>query len=46
MPVDVRLHGLSPHEIVQRLTPEELAEGLSEEQAARLKELLERRQGM
>jgi hypothetical protein len=45
MPVDVRLHGLSPHEIVQRLTPEELAEGLSEEQAARLRELLERRQG-
>ena len=45
MPVENRLRGLPADEVLRRFTPEELAEGLSEEQAARLRELLERRQG-
>lgn len=44
MPVDVRLQGLSAAEVVQRFTPEELADGLTSEQAAALRDLLERRQ--
>jgi hypothetical protein len=39
------LRGLSPEEVLRRFTAEELAAGLSEEQAARLRELLARRQG-
>jgi len=38
-----RVRGLAPDEVLRRFTPEELAAGLSEEQAARLRELLERR---
>jgi hypothetical protein len=45
MPVENRLRGLPADEVLRRFTPEELAEGLSEEQAARLRELLDRRQG-
>ena len=45
MPVEKRLRGLSPEEVLRRYTPEELASGLSEEQAARLRELLEPKQG-
>jgi hypothetical protein len=44
IPVENRLRGLSPEEVLQRYTPEELANGLTEEQAKRLRELLERRQ--
>jgi hypothetical protein len=44
MPVENRLRGLAADEVVRRFTPEELADGLSDEQAARLRELLERRQ--
>jgi hypothetical protein len=44
IPVEKRLEGLTPDEVLRRFTPEELAAGLSEEQAARLRELLERRQ--
>jgi hypothetical protein len=40
-----RLRGLSPEEVLRRFTPEQVAGGLSDEQAARLRELLERRQG-
>ncbi len=32
-------------EVLRRFTPEQVAGGLSDEQAARLRELLERRQG-
>ena len=42
LPPEERLRGLSPEEVLRRFTPEELAAGLSEEQAARLRELLER----
>jgi hypothetical protein len=45
MPVETRLRGVPPEERLRGLTPEELAEGLNAEQAARLRELLERRQG-
>jgi hypothetical protein len=45
IPVEKRLRGLSPEEVLQRFTPEQVAGGLSDEQAARLRELLERRQG-
>jgi hypothetical protein len=45
LPAEDRLRGLSPEEVLRRYTPEELAGGLSEEQAARLRELLERKQG-
>jgi hypothetical protein len=38
------LRRFTPEEVLRRFTPEELAAGLSEEQAARLRELLERRQ--
>ena len=44
IPVEKRLRGLSPEEILRRFTPEELADGLSKEQAARLRELLDRRE--
>jgi hypothetical protein len=40
-----RIQGLSPEDVLRRFTAEELAAGLSEEQAARLRELLERREG-
>jgi hypothetical protein len=45
LPPEDRMRGLSPGDRVRGLTPEELAGGLSEEQAARLRELLERKQG-
>jgi hypothetical protein len=45
LPAEDRLRGLSPEEVLQRFTPEQVAGGLSDEQAARLRELLERRQG-
>ena len=45
LPPEERLRGLSSEEILLRFTPEKFADGLSEEQAARLRELLERRQG-
>ena len=44
-PVEKRLAGLSPEEVLRRCTPEELAAGLTDEQAARLRELLERKKG-
>jgi hypothetical protein len=44
-PAEERLRGLSPEEVLRRFTPEQVAGGLSDEQAARLRELLERRQG-
>jgi hypothetical protein len=44
MPVENRLRGLSADEVLRRFTPEELADGLSKEQAARLRELLDRRE--
>ena len=40
-----RMRGLSPEQRLRRFTPEELAAGLSDEQAARLRELLERKPG-
>jgi hypothetical protein len=40
-----RLRGLSPEERLRGLPPEEMFRGLSEDQAARLYELLERRRG-
>jgi len=45
LPPEERLRGLSPEEVLRRFTPEQVAGGLSDEQAARLWELLERRQG-
>jgi hypothetical protein len=54
MPVENRLRGLSPEERLRGLPPEErlrglspgeLAAGLTDEQAERLRELLEHRQG-
>jgi hypothetical protein len=45
IPVERRLRGLSPEEVLRRFTPEQVAGGLSDEQAARLRDLLERRQG-
>ena len=54
IPVEKRLQGLAAEEVLGRfpakdrvrgLSPEELAAGLSEEQAARLRELLEQKQG-
>ena len=39
-----RLQGLRPEERLRGLTPEEMVAGLSDEQAERLRELLERRQ--
>jgi hypothetical protein len=38
------LRGLSPEEVLRVLTPEELAAAMTDEQAARLRELLDRRQ--
>ena len=45
MPVAIRLDGLPVEEVLRRYTPEEVADGLSEEQASRLRELLAHRQG-
>ncbi len=44
LPPEKRLQGLPPEERLRGLSPEELAAGLSEEQAARLLELLKRKQ--
>ena len=44
LPPEERLRGLSPEELLQALPPEFVA-GLTEEEAARLRELLERKQG-
>ena len=44
LPAEERLRGLSPEEVLRRFTPEQVAGGQSDEQAARLRELLERRQ--
>jgi hypothetical protein len=44
LPAEERLRGLSPEEVLGRFTPEQVACGLSDEQAARLRELLEVRQ--
>jgi hypothetical protein len=50
----MRLHGLSPEEVLRRFTPEEvlrrftpeeLAASLTEEQAGRLRKLLEGKRG-
>jgi hypothetical protein len=40
-----RVHGLSAEEVLRRFTPEQLAAGLSDEQAARLRNLLEGKKG-
>ena len=45
IPVEKRLRGLSPEEVLRGFTPEQFAGVLSDEQAVRLRELLERRQG-
>ena len=45
LPAEERLRGLSPEDRVRGLSPEELAGGLNKDQAVRLRELLERRQG-
>ena len=45
LPTEERLRGLRPRERLQGLSPEEVAAALSDEQAARLRELLERKQG-
>ena len=54
IPVERRLRGLSPEEVLgrfsprdvlRRFTPEELAGGLSDEQAERLRELLGQKKG-
>ena len=44
LPAEERLRGLPAEEVLRRFTPEQVAGGLSDEQAARLRELLERRQ--
>jgi len=44
LPAEERLRGLPAEERLRGLSPEEVAGGLSDEQAARLRELLERRQ--
>ena len=43
IPVEKRLRGLTADDRVRGFSPEELAAVLSEEQAARLRELLERK---
>ncbi len=43
-PAEQRLRGLSPEERLRGLSPEELAAALSDEKAARLRELLDRKQ--
>ena len=45
IPAEKRLRGLSPEEVLRRFTPEGFADGLSDAQADRLRELLDRRQG-
>jgi len=42
--VESRLQGLSPEEVLSRFTPEQMAEALRAEQAARLREILVRKQ--
>jgi hypothetical protein len=44
VPTEERLRGLSPEEVLRRFSPEELAGGLTDEQVAQLRELLDRRQ--
>jgi hypothetical protein len=44
IPVEKRLQGMSPEEVLRRFSPEGFADGLSDEQAAYLRELLDRRQ--
>lgn len=43
VPPEERLRGLSPEEVLRRFSPEGFADGLSDEQAAHLRELLDRR---
>jgi hypothetical protein len=43
--MDARLRGLAPLERLRGLSPEELEARLSEEQAARLRDLLDGRRG-
>jgi len=43
LPDEWRLSGLSPEEVLRVLSPEELAAAMTDEQAARLHELLDRR---
>ncbi len=45
VPPEERLRGLPPEEVLRVLPPEELAAAMSEEQAARFRELLDRKQG-
>jgi hypothetical protein len=45
VPAERRMRGFSPEERVRGLPPEELAAGLTGEQAARLREILDRKQG-
>ncbi len=44
-PAERRLRGLSPEELLRVMSPEQLVAALSDEQAARLRELLDRKQG-
>ena len=44
VPPEERLRGLSPEEVLRRFSPEGFADGLSDKQAAHLRELLDRRQ--
>ena len=45
IPAEKRVRGLSPEDRLQGLTPDERLRGLSEEELARLRDLLEPRQG-
>ncbi len=45
IPVEKRLRGVSPEEVLRRFTPEGFAEGLTDDQADRLRRLLELRRG-
>jgi hypothetical protein len=45
VPVERRLRGLSVKELLRALSPEEFVAGLSDLELARLRELIERRQG-
>ena len=45
LPAERRLRGLSAQELLRALPPEEFVAGLSEEEAAKLRELLDRKQG-
>ena len=44
VPADQRVRGLPPEELLRVVPPEEFVAGLTEQQAAQLRELLERRQ--